>query len=202
MPYDAAHDYHPQFDGYEIGTQIKQADAVLIGYPLMYPMNRSTRVNDLMFYSNVTRNDGPAMTYSMLTINYLEVDDMLAAQQILTRSYEPYIRAPFNVWNEVVDNGIGATNFITGAGGYLQTIFNGFLGLRFRLDRLQIIKPKLPLINVTRIYVRGFAYLSSKFSLKVEEGHKSLMFYELNDDLKMVTKQMDEFDVKRNVECE
>lgn len=204
MPYDIDHDYHPQFDGYAIGTRIKQADAILIGYPLMFPMNASTRSNDLSLYSNVTRNDGPAMTYSLTVINYLEIDETNEAQKILARSYQPYLRAPFNVWNEVVANGTGATNFITGAGGFLQTIFNGYLGLRYHLDRLEIIKPKLPLVNVTRIYVRGFTYLSSKFSLKVEREHKSLMFYELADELKlmMVTKQMGEFDVKRNVECE
>lgn len=168
----------------------------------MYPMDPKTRLNDLKFYSNVTRSSGPAMTYSMLTINYLEVDDLIAAQEYLSRSYKPYIRTPFYVWNEVVENEIGATNFLTGAGGFLQTIFNGFLGLRYHLNRLEIIKPKLPLINVTRIYVRGFTYLSSKFSLKVEARHKTLMFFELNDDLKMVTKQMDEFYVKKNVECE
>ena len=40
IPYDAQHDYHPQYEGYEIGTVVKQADAILGGYPLMYPMNR------------------------------------------------------------------------------------------------------------------------------------------------------------------
>lgn len=41
LPYDPVHDYHPQFDGYQRSTQIKQADAVLLGFPLQYAMNRS-----------------------------------------------------------------------------------------------------------------------------------------------------------------
>ena len=37
--YDEEKDFHPQFEGYE-GAEIKQADVVLIGYPLQFPMNR------------------------------------------------------------------------------------------------------------------------------------------------------------------
>lgn len=36
--YDQKNDYHPQHDGYKLGTTIKQADAVLLGYPLQYKM--------------------------------------------------------------------------------------------------------------------------------------------------------------------
>lgn len=70
------------FKGYEIGTEIKQADTILLGksalflslfgkqfylsgYPLMYAMNISTRKNDLKYYGNLTRKDGPAMASSM-----------------------------------------------------------------------------------------------------------------------------------------
>lgn len=39
LPYDKELDYHPQFEGYTRGEEIKQADAVLLGFPLQYPMN-------------------------------------------------------------------------------------------------------------------------------------------------------------------
>lgn len=35
--YDEELDYHPQFEGYN-GEEIKQADAVLLGFPLQLPM--------------------------------------------------------------------------------------------------------------------------------------------------------------------
>jgi hypothetical protein len=69
------------------------------------------------------------------------------------------------------------------------------------LDHLELIRPQLPLINVTKIYVLGFSYLGSKFSLKVDKKHKKLTFFELNDDLRIVTEQK-VFDVIKNVECE
>jgi protein-glucosylgalactosylhydroxylysine glucosidase len=36
--YDEANDYHPQFEGYTMGTTIKQADVILLNYPLQYKM--------------------------------------------------------------------------------------------------------------------------------------------------------------------
>lgn len=37
--HDSKKNFHPQFDGYVIGSEIKQADTVLLGYPLQYPMD-------------------------------------------------------------------------------------------------------------------------------------------------------------------
>lgn len=36
--YDAEGDFHPQYEGYVDGTMIKQADVVLLGFPLQFPM--------------------------------------------------------------------------------------------------------------------------------------------------------------------
>lgn len=44
LPYDKELDYHPQFTGYERGDKIKQADAVLLGFPLQYGMNMYVRI--------------------------------------------------------------------------------------------------------------------------------------------------------------
>lgn len=182
--YDPQRDFHPQFEGFAIGTEIKQADAVLIGYPLLFPMKLSTRINDLEIYGSATRRSGPAMTSSMMTINYLDVGDETQANEMLRQSYKPFIRQPFNVWNEVVEGEIGATNFMTGAGGFLQAIFNGFMGLRLHLDRLEISSPKLP-ESCALVKVAGFSYLNSKFELKLDKHGKSIKFYELNDKLGM-----------------
>lgn len=38
--YDKERDYHPQYEGYKLGTVVKQADAILGGYPLLYSMDR------------------------------------------------------------------------------------------------------------------------------------------------------------------
>lgn len=199
--YDLKLDYHPQFEGYEVGTEIKQADTVLIGYPLMFPMNHSTRLNDLKIYGNATRSSGPAMSCSMMAINYLDVDDETKANEMLRQSYKPYVRQPFNVWNEVVEGEIGATNFITGAGGFLQTILNGFMGIRVHLDRLEIKNPKLP-ENCMTIKIAGFSYLNSKFELKLEVHGNFLKFFDLNDKLEVKIDGGEMKLISENVSCE
>lgn len=97
IPYDADLQYHPEFDGYLPGEIIKQADVVLLGFPIMYVKDPVTRRNDLDKYENVTRPDGPAMTWSMHAIGHLELGDDFRAEQLLNRSFQPYLIEPFKV---------------------------------------------------------------------------------------------------------
>lgn len=60
-------------------------------------MTDEIRRNDLLSYEPLTRDDGPAMTWSMHSIGFLELGDFDKAQQLFKRSYETYVRAPFNV---------------------------------------------------------------------------------------------------------
>lgn len=53
------------------------------------------------------------MTNSIFAINYLDINDHKKAEELFDKSYKPYIRSPFFVWSEVVEND-GAVNFITG----------------------------------------------------------------------------------------
>lgn len=145
LPYDAEFDYNPQFDGYNLGSIIKQADAVLLGFPLTFAnMKTSTRRNNLALYGNVTRGSGPAMTWSMQAIGLLEVGQP-PTERLFNRTYLPYVRRPFFVWNEYVDGEqLGASNFITGAGGFLQLIMYGYAGIRINSDSLTVKRPALP----------------------------------------------------------
>lgn len=97
IPYNEEKQFHPEFDGYIVGDIIKQADVVLLGYPLMYVKDAVTRRNDLEIYEAVTRPDGPAMTWSMHSIGYLELKDEAKAAALLNRSYQPYVIEPFKV---------------------------------------------------------------------------------------------------------
>ncbi|KAM3920761.1 protein-glucosylgalactosylhydroxylysine glucosidase isoform 2-T2 [Leptodactylus fuscus] len=72
VPFDPENNYHPEYDGYQIGDKVKQADVVLLGYPLMFPMSQRHRRNDLHIYEMVTDPDGPAMTNKKVSIERLE----------------------------------------------------------------------------------------------------------------------------------
>lgn len=84
------------------------------------------------------------MTWAMHVIGHLELNELNEASVMFERSYKPYIREPFNVWSEAPPGTNGAGNFITGAGGFLQSIINGYGGVRLHFDRLEITKTLVP----------------------------------------------------------
>ncbi|XP_078271342.1 protein-glucosylgalactosylhydroxylysine glucosidase isoform X2 [Rhinoraja longicauda] len=100
VPFDAKKQYHPEFDGYKLGDVVKQADVVLLGYPLVYPMSPQVRKNDLVTYEAVTDPEGPAMTWSMFAIGWLELKDSTRAQQQFNKCFNN-IQEPFKNHKEL-----------------------------------------------------------------------------------------------------
>ncbi|XP_045486467.1 protein-glucosylgalactosylhydroxylysine glucosidase [Pieris rapae] len=186
LPYDRTLDYHPQFSGYHRGDVIKQADAVLLGYPLQYPMNMSTRANDLSYYETVTRSTGPAMTWSMHAIGHLQLEDNLRAASLFNRSYEPYVREPFKVWSELRRPDVGAVNFFTGMGGFLQALIFGYAGISVKLDKITINRPQLP-PEATRFRIKGIKYLGAHLTLDIRVAGTTLTVTSLDDEWPLTT---------------
>ncbi|CAG7819586.1 unnamed protein product [Allacma fusca] len=173
--YDSERDYHPEFDGYEPGTAIKQADVVLLGFPLLYPMNDTTRKNDLLIYEPVTRENGPAMTWAMHTVGFLELNDEDKSNALFNKSYQPYMREPFKVWTEAKAPDFGAVNFITGMGGLLQEVVSGYGGLRLHTETLEFRQPQV-LPGSSGLNLRGLKYLGNKFDLEVAKNSTDVRF--------------------------
>ncbi|XP_074653505.1 protein-glucosylgalactosylhydroxylysine glucosidase-like [Tubulanus polymorphus] len=165
VPFDEEEQYHPEFDGYKMNMPIKQADGILLGYPLMYNMTPSIRHNDLTIYEKVIEASGPAMTWSMFAIGWLEIKSRDKAWQVFKRQFMN-IHEPFQVWTETSTGG-GAANFITGAGGFLQAVTFGYVGLRIYDDRLDfdpVFPPKVNQMNVT-----GIKYLGASFNFIIKQ---------------------------------
>jgi hypothetical protein len=73
------------------------------------------------------------MTWSMHVIGWLELGENAKATALWNQSWE-YAQYPFYVWSEK-HKGQGASNFVTGAGGLLQSILFGYAGsFLFRLS--------------------------------------------------------------------
>jgi len=164
IPFDSQKQIHPEFDGYN-GQTIKQADVVLLGYPLMWNMPEQVRKNDLVYYSARTDPNGPAMTWGMYMVAWLELgtnDDQV--NDVFLRSYAN-IQPPFNVWTETPTG--GTVNFITGAGGFLQGMWAGYPGLRIRGQKLDFLNPQLPQ-GVTGITLRRVHYLGNQVSVSYD----------------------------------
>lgn len=83
------------------------------------------------------------------------------------------------VWNEVLPTEpTGAVNFLTGAGGFLQSVLNGYAGLKLRLDGLYIERPQLPegvqFISTSGIYTH---YITAIYLFYVAGHHHFVYFF-------------------------
>ncbi|XP_014672824.1 PREDICTED: acid trehalase-like protein 1 [Priapulus caudatus] len=106
VPFDAKMNYHPQHDGYDPyyddnntddtrpDFMVKQADVVLLGFPLMQESDEVVRRNDLVIYEEVTSTKGPAMTWGMFAIAWLELRDYKKAEELFLKNQQ-YTVEPF-----------------------------------------------------------------------------------------------------------
>lgn len=160
--FDSSKQYHPEFAGYA-GDEVKQADVILLGFPLQFDMPPAVRANDLEFYASVTAAHGPAMTWSMFAIGWMDLRNASMAAQLFEKGYQT-VQPPFNVWRETI--GGGCTPFLTGAGGFLQSVIFGHAGIRLMDDALVVQPPPEPPVNASAVAVHGVAYLGT--SLRVD----------------------------------
>ena len=178
IEYDAELDYHPEYAGWTpkqrsgTASNVKQADAVLLGYPLEVAMRNSTRRHDLKIYSNVTDPQGPAMSWSIFSIGYGDLGDDGAAASYFARGYQELQTGPFLLWHEqAVSDGRpssqGAPNFITGAGGMLQALVAGYGGFRVRNGTLNLVRPRLP-SNTTGFHLRQASWQGNLINVDVD----------------------------------
>ncbi|XP_025937840.1 protein-glucosylgalactosylhydroxylysine glucosidase isoform X3 [Apteryx rowi] len=163
VPFDAEKKYHPEYDGYSPGEPVKQADVVLLGFPLMYPMSPEVRRNDLEMYESVTVLNGPAMTWSMFAVGWLELKEAQKAQNQLSKCFSN-ITEPFKIWVENSD-GSGAVNFLTGMGGFLQAVLFGYTGFRITKTSLRF-DPACP-NDINKLKVAGVSYIGNKLKFTI-----------------------------------
>lgn len=132
------------------GEPIKQADANLLAYPLSIITDEATIRRDLDYYwKNLGDNQpgrkgsSPAMAHAIFCILNARLNNTETAYTQFLDTYKPNQVPPFGVISETA----GGTNpyFATGAGGFLQTLLNGFGGLEITdAGIVQKYQPNLP----------------------------------------------------------
>ncbi|TVY48570.1 Acid trehalase [Lachnellula cervina] len=161
---------------------VKQADVVLLTYPLDYGQNYTAedKLLDLDYYANKQSPNGPAMTYSVFAIdaNALSLSGCSAYTYTLN-NYLPYLRAPFFQFSEQAVDDVslnGDTNpafpFLTGHGGADQVVPFGFLGIRTDQPVL-FINPALP-PQIPHVRVRTFYYAGATLSASLNNTHTTI----------------------------
>lgn len=130
---------HATYDG----EMIKQADVNLLGYPLYFITDAKAQKKDMEYYADrIDPQNGPAMSYSIFCVQYARMGDVKRAYEMFRRCYQPNLRAPFGVLAETAtsDN----PYFMTGAGGLLQAVINGFCGLQITDNGIVQLPSSLP----------------------------------------------------------
>ncbi|WP_234314833.1 discoidin domain-containing protein [Streptomyces sp. NRRL F-5135] len=166
IPYDAERKIYLQYAGYT-GSAIKQADTVLLTYPLEWPMPAGAAAATLDYYAARTDPDGPAMTDSVHAIDAAVVGAPgCATYTYLRRAVEPFVRGPFALFSEAKGDRAGADDplsgspaqdFLTAKGGFLQVFTHGLTGLRPREDGVRL-DPLLPPQLAAGVTVRGLRW--------------------------------------------
>ncbi|KAF9936710.1 alpha,alpha-trehalase ath1 [Modicella reniformis] len=178
--YEESSDVVLEYDGFTGTTPVKQADVVLMVYPLEY--NVRDAAEDLAFYAGANSPNGPGMTYSIFSISTAQLSTKgCEAYTYLLQSSEPYVRGPFAQFSEqtvdvYAEN--GGTNpaytFLTGNGGYLQIWTHGFTGYRPRLDCFYLDPTLPPQLAPDGFTVKGMKWQGSVFDVTIE-GKQTLI---------------------------
>ena len=165
-----------EYDGYP-GNQIKQADVVLLGYPVEWPLNPAELAENLAYYGPRTDPNGPAMTWAMMMVGEYATGNATAGKAHFARSYAN-ARGPFLVWDETPQG--GTYNFITGAGGFLQGLWATFAGLRFQAssgapaDGIAFHPTHGPPPGTSAMHMRNMSLFGTRLSLSVSAQTVSL----------------------------
>lgn len=125
------------------GEMIKQADANLLAYPLGVITDEYRQRQDLEYYAErIDQKDGPAMSYSVYCVQYARMGEADKAYEMFRRCYDPNLRKPFGVISETPTS--NNPYFMTGAGGLLQAVLNGFCGLQITDEGIVQLPSVLP----------------------------------------------------------
>ncbi|MFE6496028.1 discoidin domain-containing protein [Streptomyces sp. NPDC057748] len=175
IPYDPARRLFLQYAGYN-GSTIKQADTVLLIYPLEWPMEPGAAAATLDYYAARTDPDGPAMTDSVHAIDAATIGEPgCATYTYLQRAVRPFTRGPYALFSEARGakagaqdplSGFPAEDFLTGKGGFLQVFTHGLTGLRLREHGVRL-DPMLPPQLGSGVTLTGLRYRGRTYDLAI-----------------------------------
>lgn len=153
---------------------VKQADIVLIDDFLNYP-DTSHALANLDYYAAAQSSSGPAMTYAI----FASLANTLSPSGCSSYTYalagtSPYLRAPWFQYSEQLLDDFEANGgthpafpFLTGSGGANRVGVYGWLGLKLRLDALEVdpsLPPQISTVKYRRFYWQGHAISASSNS--------------------------------------
>eukprot|EP01102_Stenamoeba_stenopodia_P002036 TRINITY_DN1181_c0_g10_i1.p1 TRINITY_DN1181_c0_g10~~TRINITY_DN1181_c0_g10_i1.p1 ORF type:complete len:249 (+),score=53.13 TRINITY_DN1181_c0_g10_i1:1252-1998(+) len=161
IPMNESEDIHLSWQNYN--GSFGGMEVIMLGWPIQFPMNESTRKNDILYYTDRAYYvyAPRSMVMSMLAIAWSELQEWEQVENFTNIANEDH-HPPFYVLNELpVSVGGGCNNFITGAGSLLQVLLNGYAGMRMN-DTSLSLNPMLP-ANATWVTLSKFHYYGATF---------------------------------------
>ncbi|KAJ5826171.1 acid trehalase [Penicillium riverlandense] len=185
IPIDKSRDLTLEYTGMPSSISIKQADVVLLTYPLNNNNNAtfSNQIENLQYYASQQALDGPGMTYAIYSIDSSVLEpEGCAAYTYDLYSWTPYVHGPWFTTSEQMDDGGGAYPFFTGMGGILQVDLMGYLGLRYGMTPgvvqvYPVLPPQIPYMRFPTFYVSGWpvhAEATQEHTILRRSGEKPL----------------------------
>ena len=172
-----------EYTGMNGSISVKQADVVLVTFPLNYQNNYTGQdsLNDLTYYAGKQSLNGPGMTYAIFSIDASAVETSGCASYTYQQySEQPYARAPWFQFSEQMTDDFttnGGTHpaypFLTGHGGANQVTVFGYLGLRLTPDLTLHLDPSLP-PQIPNLKYRTFYWQGWPISAVANQTHTTV----------------------------
>ena len=183
IPFDDKTKRFIPFDGYK-GWRAKQADVELLAYPLQFELPGYVMpfiyTNTYNYYSKKVMPNGPAMTASAYSVIAARLGFGEEAYREFVKSYKPFLRGPFNYFNEKQSKTWDNMCFLTGAAGPIQAAIFGLAGAHmdyFPQDpsTAQLsFHPSLPK-QWKSLKITGVQWHGKTFDVTVSKGNKVTM---------------------------
>lgn len=175
-----------EFSGMDSSVAVKQADVIMMTYPLENELLTVEQAyKNMEYYSLKQVSYGPAMTFPIFSIVASKLAKLgCASQSYLTKSVFPFLRGPFAQFSEQNDDNFvinGGTHpafpFLTGHGGFIQAILQGITGLRYE-HAVEDGK----LIRILRVDPTAIPCLGGDFTLEGIKYHNHSLTLSIKDD--------------------
>ena len=158
-----------QYDGFK-KKLIKQSDVLLMMYPLGMQINPKELMDNVDYYKEMVRDNGPAMSYLLPAVALSRYDLRERSSELLNISKE-FIKEPYFLFSETKYN--YNTEFLTLMGGLLQYFIFGIANIQETENKL-LIDPKLN-DQIQRITLKNFSFKGEVFTLIVDGGKISVV---------------------------
>lgn len=181
LPFDEKAQRFVAYDAYK-GEKAKQADTELLIYPLqtLFPGHDLQAVykNTFDYYASKVMPKGPAMSSSAHSVIAARLGERDQAYRAFTRSYKPYLRGPFNYFNETPSEFRESYCFLTGAAGPIQATIFGMAGAQMDYFPQNpasadlTFAPCLPK-QWKSMKITGVQWHGKTFDMRVTQGNKA-----------------------------